>query len=91
MGGPLLCKLSLAQGQVESTTDGVRCLCMNLVEGQAVILKTKAGTTTYNYAESFIVPAATGWYRLESVGGPVKVLEVFLKDEKQLESNPRLV
>ena len=56
---------------------------LNVVEGGAVILEI-AGVPPqpFAFAETFIVPAATGSYRLRSQSGrPVKVVKAFLKPE----------
>jgi len=65
---------------VEATTDGTPHV-MNLVEGQSIILETAGGLCQrFNYAETFVVPAATGSYRLTNEGvAPVKVVKAFIK------------
>jgi hypothetical protein len=75
--------------QVTGSTEGTKCLCMNVVEGKAVRVTTSEGSMVFNYAESFILAAAVGKYTLEALGtifvitgGPCKVLEVFLKLDK---------
>jgi len=57
------------------------CQVMNLVEGEAVVLETSDGTQQrFNYAETFVVPAAAGRYRLRNVGRiPAKIATTFLK------------
>ena len=54
---------------------------MNLVEGQSVILETESGLRQrFNYAETFVVPAAVNSCRLISENGqPVRVVKTFLK------------
>lgn len=57
---------------------------MSLVEGESVLLET-TGTAPrrFNYAETFVIPAAAQSYRLKSESGkPVKVVKTFLKPDK---------
>ncbi|HMK39478.1 MAG TPA: class I mannose-6-phosphate isomerase [Bacteroidota bacterium] len=65
---------------VEAATDG-SCHVMNLVEGEWITLETAGGMRQrFNYAETFIVPAAAGRYRLVNGGrGTAKVVKTFLK------------
>ncbi len=57
-----------------------RCHILNVVEGEAVIVETPNGQRArYNYAETFIIPAAAGSYRLIPVGGACKVVFAFVK------------
>jgi mannose-6-phosphate isomerase class I len=54
---------------------------LNVVEGPSVVLETPgAPPQRFAFAETFVVPAATGTYRLSSdTGLPVKVIKAFLK------------
>jgi mannose-6-phosphate isomerase class I len=65
---------------VEVTTHG-SCHVLNVVEGQGIVLETSAGMRQrFNYAETFVVPAAAGGYRLVNQGTqPVKVVKAFIK------------
>lgn len=71
--------------QVEASTDG-SCHVMNLVEGTSVILETAGGVRQrFNYAETFVVPAAAGRYRLINEGpGMARVVKAFVKDRHQV-------
>lgn len=69
-------------GVIEVKTDGSPHV-LNVVEGGPVILET-IGTPPqpFAFAETFIVPAAAGNYRLRSATGKsVKVIKTFLKPE----------
>jgi len=54
---------------------------MNLVEGEWITLETPGGMRArFNYAETFIVPAAAGSFSLTNGGSrPAKVVSTFLK------------
>lgn len=54
---------------------------LSLVEGRTVTLQLAGGKQhRFNYAETFVVPAATGQYRLLSHdGSPLTVLKAFMK------------
>lgn len=58
------------------------CHIMSLVEGQAVRLEVGGQQFTFSYAETFVVPAAAGAYRLVNLGQtPAKVVQAFVKSE----------
>jgi mannose-6-phosphate isomerase class I len=65
---------------MDVTTDG-RCHIMNVVQGAAVIVEVANGyRAQFNYAETFVIPAAAGSYRLIAVGDqPCKVVVAFVK------------
>ena len=54
---------------------------LNLVEGSSVVLETAIGLRhTFSFAETFVVPAAAGSYRLINGGeGTARVVKAFLK------------
>jgi hypothetical protein len=56
---------------------------LSLVKGTAVRLETMGGMQQdYNYAETFVIPAAAEGYRLVNLGdGPAMVVVTFLKRE----------
>ena len=57
------------------------CHVLSLVEGPTVLLETANGLRQrFNFAETFVVPAAAGRYRLISeTGEPVRVVKCFVK------------
>lgn len=69
-------------GAIEAATEGSPHV-LNVVEGGPIILETAtAPPQPFAFAETFIVPAAAGSYRLRSATGqPVKVVKAFLKPE----------
>jgi mannose-6-phosphate isomerase class I len=69
---------------VEATTDG-SCHVLSLVEGQSITLETEHGYRQhFNYAETFVIPAAAGRYRLVNQGkSEVKLITAFLKKDWQ--------
>ncbi len=74
--------------QIDSATDG-SCHILSLVEGRIVELETANGMRqSFNYAETFVVPAAAGSYRLISPAGPVKVVKAFMKPDAILDDIP---
>lgn len=68
------------ESSIEAETNG-SCHVMNLVEGSSVILETANGRRQrFNYAETFVIPAAAGRYRLVNKGsGVAKVVKAFVK------------
>ena len=57
-----------------------RFLVLNLVEGECVEIQTARGSTELHYAETLIVPASVGEYRLVNRGSRAcKVVKAFVK------------
>ncbi len=69
---------------VEVRTDG-SCQVMSLVEGRSVLLETANGhRQRFAYAETFVVPAAAGSFRLISEeGSEIQVIKSFIKPQAQ--------
>lgn len=63
---------------VDDDTDG-RFHVLNLVDGAVVSIESARGTTLLAYAETIVVPAAVGPYRLHAAGGgSCKVVKAFV-------------
>jgi mannose-6-phosphate isomerase class I len=64
---------------IDVETDG-SCQVMSLVEGQSVVLESGGLRQRFNFAETFVVPAAAGCFRLVNEGTqPAKVVKSFVK------------
>jgi len=58
-----------------------KCHVLSLVEGSSIIIRTESGySTSFNYAETFILPAASGTYTIvNESGSDVKLIKAFVK------------
>lgn len=67
-------------GSVELTT-GNKLLVMNLVQGSSVAIETENGSTAvFNYAETFVIPAAAGSFTIKNIGeGEAIMVKAFIK------------
>jgi len=67
--------------EIDLSTDN-SCLVMMLVEGQAVTVKTENGfEQTFAYAETFVIPAAAGSFKMTNLGNTrAKVIKAFIKE-----------
>jgi len=61
-----------------------KCLVMNLVEGEKILVETQNGMSyVISYAETFVIPAAAGGIRVTNLSGSEAILvKAFIKQTK---------
>jgi len=74
-------RYNISRNQEVSVSTGNKCHILSLVEGSSIVVETQYGLKQrFNYAETFVVPAAAGRYRIVNDSTEaVKVVNVFMK------------
>jgi predicted NBD/HSP70 family sugar kinase/mannose-6-phosphate isomerase class I len=71
-------RLEFSESMTVKTRGG--CHVLMLVEGTSIVVHTGAEKQRYNFAETFVIPAAVEQYQLINEGkGMVKVIKAFIK------------
>lgn len=68
------------KSRIRIETQG-KCHVLSLVEGSSILVETESGhSTSFNYAETFIIPAASGSYTIRNESGcEAKLVKAFVK------------
>jgi mannose-6-phosphate isomerase class I len=83
-------RLEIEPGKTAALQTGASCHILSLVEGQTLLLQTEHGLEKqFNYAETFVIPAAAESYRLtNNTAQPIKVIKAFIKPVRRFSKSP---